>query len=355
MLTLLALPLLFSSSALALQSGSRGVPAFNSGASLGVNYYAPGARTQCSRPVRPVTTCNRQPVTTTYRTVVPATTSQPVAAARSFGNTGTSSATLIDPIFQTSNPNSPYRVNHASWDQFLSRNVANDAQGVSRVSYSQVSGQDRQLLGSYLQQLQNTDIRALNRNEQFAFWTNLYNARTVALVLDNYPVSSIQQINNGKAFDTPGAVTVLGKSLSLNQIESGIIRPVWNDPRIHYALNCAAYGCPNLATSAYTGQNANSRLNEAAYAFINTDRAVQRTANGLQVSKIYDWYKDDFGGTDQGVISHISQYANPATLSKINGQTTIQDYYYDWSLNDAAGYDGQVISSPGQIIGSFAR
>lgn len=349
LLTLLTLSVLFSSSALAIQSGSRGVPAFNSSASR--TYYAPAARTQCRQPVTyyrttPSTTYS-QPVTY-YRTTRSAPTSQPVASTRSFGNTGTSSATLIDPVFRTNNPNSPYRVDHSSWDQFLSRNVANDAQGVSRVAYSRVSGQDRQLLGGYLQQLQSTDIRSLNRNEQFAFWTNLYNARTVALVLDNYPVSSIQQINNGQAFDTPGAVTVLGKPLSLNQIESGIIRPVWNDPRIHYALNCAAYGCPNLATSAYTGQNANARLNQAAYAFINTDRAVQRTTSGLQVSKIYDWYKDDFGGTDQGVISHISQYANPTTLSKINGQTTIQNYYYDWSLNDAAGYDGQV-------IGGYAR
>jgi len=253
-------------------------------------------------------------------------------------NQGVSSGTLVDPVFRANNPNSNYAVDHSSWNQFLSRNVINDGRGVSRVHYGQISGQDRQLLGNYLQRLQGTDIRVLNRNEQFAYWVNLYNARTVKLVLDNYPVRSIQEINNGKAFDQAGAVNVLGRNLSLNDIESGIIRPVYNDPRIHYALNCAAYGCPNLARTAYTSQNLNQRLDDAAYQYVNSDRAVQRTASGLRVSKIYDWYKEDFGGTDQAVITHIQQYANPTTLARINGANQIQGYYYDWSLNDSAGY-----------------
>ena len=148
-------------------------------------------------------------------------------------SSGFSSASNVDPVFQANNPNSTYSVDHSSWNQFLSRNLASDGQGVNRVYYGRVSGQDRQLLGGYLQQLQGTDIRALNRDEQFAYWVNLYNARTVALVLDNYPVQSIQQINNGKAFDQPGVVTVLGKSLSLNDIESKIVRPVYNLSLIH--------------------------------------------------------------------------------------------------------------------------
>ena len=272
---------------------------------------------------------------------------QPVQVQNFSGNQGVSSGTIVDPVFQANNPNSPYSVDHSSWNQFLSRNLIRDGQGVTRVHYGQISGQDRQLLGSYLQRLQSTDIRTLNRNEQFAYWVNLYNARTVALVVDNYPVQSIQDINNGKAFDQPGAVNVLGRNLSLNDIESGIIRPVYNDPRIHYALNCGAYGCPNLAPTAYTSQNLNRRLNDAAYQYVNSDRAVRRTASGLQVSKIYDWYKEDFGGSDQGVITHIQRHANPSTLAKINGVTQIQDYYYDWSLNDAAGYSSQQPVSQG--------
>ena len=287
------------------------------------------------QPVQPVQIQPVQPVQ-----IQPA---QPVQVqripAQSFaGNLQASSGAGVDPVFQANNPNSNYSVDHGSWNQFLSRNLINDGQGVSRVQYGQVSGQDRQLLGNYLQRLQGTDIRVLNRNEQFAYWVNLYNARTVKLVLDNYPVRSIQDINNGNAFDQAGTVNVLGKSLSLNDIESGIIRPIYNDPRIHYALNCAAYGCPNLASTAYTSQNLGQRLDTAAFQYVNSDRAVQRTASGLQVSKIYDWYKEDFGGSDQGVITHIQRYANPTTLAKINGANQIQGYYYDWSLNDAAGY-----------------
>jgi len=347
--TLLSLLTLLSTPAFAIQSGFRSVPG---------NYSVPSPyraqQTWTQRPVQrvlPATTCSRQ---TVYRSAAPiqvqSIQAQPV---QTFTSSAAPTTTVIDPAFRASTPNSPYRVDHSSWDQFLSRNLINDAQGVSRVYYGQVSNQDRQLLGGYLQQLQGTNVQSLNRNEQFAFWVNLYNARTVALVLDNYPINSIQQINNGQAFDTPNAVNVLGRGLSLNEIESGIIRPVWNDPRIHYALNCGAYGCPNLARTAYTGQNLNTRLNTAAQQFINTDRAVQRTSTGLQVSKIYDWYKDDFGGTDQGVISHIRQYANPTTLAKINGVNTIENYYYDWQLNDASGYGGQITAGqpvPGAYV-----
>jgi len=79
-------------------------------------------------------------------------------------------------------------------------------------------------------------------------------------------------------------------------------------------------------------------LDTAARQFINTDRAVQRTANGVRVSKIYDWYQEDFGGSPQGVITHIRQYANPTTLAKINGVNQIDGYFYDWSLNESSGY-----------------
>ena len=220
---LLSLLAVLSSPALAVQSSSRFVPG-----NYGVQstYRVPAPQTRCSRSVQPARTYS-QP-TTVYRSVQPVQ----VQPQQSFSS-GASTTNVIDPAFQASNPNSPYAVDHSSWNQFLSRNVINDSQGVSRVYYGQVSSQDRQLLGGYLQQLQGTNIQQLNRNEQFAYWVNLYNARTVALVLDNYPVSSIQQINNGQAFDDKNAVNVLGRNLSLNQIESGIIRPIWNLSLIH--------------------------------------------------------------------------------------------------------------------------
>jgi len=209
---------------------------------------------------------------------------------------GIPKASLVDPIFEISDPNS-------------------------------------------LQQLQSIDTRGLNRNEQLAFWFNLYNARTVDLVLDNYPIRSVRQIKQKFTdfvgpFDDAGAVNVLGKSLSLNDIESGIVRPVWNDPRIHYALNCASFGCPNLSPKAWTAQTLDGDLNGAAYEYVNSGRAVKRSLRGIRTAKIYKWYKDDFGGSDQDVLNHIRQYADANTQNILSRQQKIAGYFYDWSLND---------------------
>ena len=127
---------------------------------------------------------------------------------------------------------------------------------------------------------------------------------------------------------------MLGKSLSLNDIESGIIRPIWNEPRIHYALNCASYGCPNLATTAWQSHDLDARLNDAAYQYINSGRAVKTGLTGLRVSKIYKWYAADFGG-EEGVLKHLKQYGNCDTIRKLGCRESINGYFYDWSLNDA--------------------
>lgn len=247
---------------------------------------------------------------------------------------------LNDPIFAVHDAASFYAVDHSAWDNFLSRYLTTDSSGINRVAYGRVVAQDFQALQCYLQRLQSTDIRTLNRDQQLAFWFNLYNARTISLVLENYPVRSVRQIKQNLTdfvgpFDDPGVVTVLGKRLSLNDIESGIIRPVWRDPRIHYALNCASYGCPNLATTAWTGHDLDARLNNAAYQYINSNRAFKVGPLGLRASKIYKWYEEDFGGGEAGVLNHARQFANQQTLNKLCGRQSIDGYFYDWSLNDS--------------------
>ena len=254
---------------------------------------------------------------------------------------GIPASALNDPIFAIHDPTSFYTVDHSAWDFFLSRYVTTDSFGVSRVAYGHVSAQDLHALQCYLQHLQSIDTRTLNRDEQLAFWFNLYNARTILFVLENYPIRSVRQIKQKLTdfvgpFDDPGVVTVLGKPLSLNDIESGIIRPVWQDPRIHYALNCASYGCPNLAASAWTGRDIDARLNSAAYQYINSDRAFKVGLFGLRASKIYKWYGDDFGGGEEGVLNHARQFANQQTLEKLDGCQSIRGYFYGWSLNDSA-------------------
>ena len=252
---------------------------------------------------------------------------------------GIPESAVVDPIFAINNPNSLAAVDHSAWDAFLTKYVSPDAQGINRVCYRSVTSADRQNLNCYLQQLQSIDVRNLNRNEQLAYWFNLYNAATISVVLNNYPIRSVRQIKEKLTdfvgpFDDEGTVEVLGKPLSLNDIESGIIRPIWNDPRIHYALNCASYGCPNLANTAWQSHDLDARLNGAASEYINSGRAVKSSLLGLKASKIYKWYAGDFGG-EEGVLNHLRQYANGNTLQILNGQNCIRGYFYDWSLNDA--------------------
>ena len=197
------------------------------------------------------------------------------------------------------------------------------------------------MLKQYVQTLESSDPRILNRNEQLAYWLNLYNSRTVLLVLENYPLRSVRQIKT-KFTDLVGPfddsiICVLGKCLSLNDIESGIIRPIWQDPRIHYALNCASYGCPNLRRRAWSSLTLDQDLNTAACQFINSGRAFKKGPLGQVViaSKIFKWYQDDFGGSEAAVLNHMRQYANADTRRKLAGHSKICAYTYDWSLNDA--------------------
>ena len=268
-----------------------------------------------------------------------ASRSQASEVAASSGSIGIPASSLVDPIFEVNDPNSLYAVDHTAWDNFLARYLVTDSQGLNRIHYGRVDSCDRQQLNYYLEQLQATNISLLNRDEQLAYWFNLYNAKTVSIVLSKYPVRSVRQIKQKLTdfvgpFDDEGVVQVLGKPLSLNDIESGIVRPIWNDPRIHYALNCASFGCPNLAPTAWTGHDLDARLNGAAYEFVNSGRAVKSGLFGVRTAKIYKWYAADFGGSDEAVLRHIQQYANCETARKISGRNSICGYFYDWSLND---------------------
>ena len=247
---------------------------------------------------------------------------------------------LIDPVFAISDPSSIQSVDHSSWDYFLSRYLVTDKACLNRISYAKVTRNDRNLLTQYLCDLQSTDVRTLSLNEQLAFWFNLYNAKVVDLALRNYPIRSIRLIKKDLLdlmgpFDDPGAVAVLGVKLSLNDIESGIVRPLFQDPRIHYGLNCASYGCPNLARNAWTANGIDQQLDQAACRFVNSGRDVKKGLGGLRVSKIYKWYKEDFGDSDRAVIAHLRRYANRETRLMLRGKTTVSGYFYDWSLNDA--------------------
>ena len=125
-----------------------------------------------------------------------------------------------------------------------------------------------------------------------------------------------------------------GIDFSLDDIEHGVLRPVFKDPRVHYAVNCASIGCPNLGEEAFTGAKLNAQLDAAAKAYVNSARGVSISQSGLTVSSIYIWFKADFGGSDAGILSHLRKYADPALAQKLASLRSIEKDQYDWRLND---------------------
>lgn len=155
------------------------------------------------------------------------------------------------------NPANSERIDHSAWNDFLSRYVVPGPNDSTRVRYAGVTPADRAALDQYLEALGEISISRHARDAQLAYWINLYNALTVQVVLDNYPVSSILKINISPGFFSIGPwgkklVLVEDEEVSLDDIEHRILRPIWRDPRIHYAVNCASIGCPNLIDTAYT-------------------------------------------------------------------------------------------------------
>jgi len=236
-------------------------------------------------------------------------------------------------------------VDHRAWGALLARYRVAGADGIARIRYAAVTPADRAALAQYVALLEAADVDALAKPEQFAFWVNLYNAATLRLVLERYPVKSIRDISLGGGLFERGPwgaklVTVKGERLSLDDIEHRILRPLWRDPRIHYVVNCASLGCPDVPPVPLTGANAESVLDASARVYINHPRGAMITRGRLEVSSLYRWYREDFGGDEAGVIAHVKRYAAPAMAAQLQSVSAIDRYRYDWALNDALARAG---------------
>ncbi len=244
----------------------------------------------------------------------------------------------VDPgeYFKQSNANSQEKVNHQIFQYILDRYLnGNNSSGINRFDYNSVSGEDKKILKNYLKKLSDIDVTKLNKKEQMAYWINMYNALTVDTILWKYPVDSIKDIKSG--IFTPGPwklklITVENVELSLNDIEHSILRPIWKDKRIHYAVNCASMGCPNLSKSVYSANSLEEMLNSAASDYINHPRGVNFGNNKLILSSIYNWYKDDFG-SKKDLLQHLAEYAKGDLKEKLLTWTGSIKYGYDWELN----------------------
>ncbi|MCD6580337.1 MAG: DUF547 domain-containing protein [Desulfuromusa sp.] len=241
------------------------------------------------------------------------------------------------PRWQVNDAQSSTRIDHSAWVQFLDKYlIINKSGAANLVRYAAVSSADKASLAQYLAELSAVSMTKLNRAEQKAVWINLYNALTVYMILDHDPVKSIRDIRSGWFSSGPWdlkLIKVEGIELSLNDIEHRILRPIWQDNRVHYAVNCASLGCPNLQTEPFTADNVDRLLDKAARDYVNSPRGVDLTGGELTLSSIYDWFQADFGGADATVLAHLEKFAAPALAAKLKRYRGTISYQYSWDLN----------------------
>lgn len=245
---------------------------------------------------------------------------------------------LLEQTWQVAASTATVEIDQSAWDTFLSRFLKTDTAGINRLDYGSVTANDHNQLRDYISRLEQINTKTLSQDQQLAYWFNLYNAKTVDLVLEAYPVDSILDIKDGFLPTGPWnrkVVRVNSQELSLNDIEHRIVRPVFEDPRIHYALNCAAAGCPNLMPRAWRAETLEADLDAAERAYVNDPRGIRFDANGrLTLSKIYSWFSEDFGNDEEEVLEDLLYAASPELQDKLYGRTSVDRYEYDWSLND---------------------
>ncbi|MFL0077588.1 DUF547 domain-containing protein [Tenacibaculum maritimum] len=212
-----------------------------------------------------------------------------------------------------------------TFDTLLKTNVTNSG----NVNYKGIKKEEAKL-DNYLAYLaKTTPDKSWSKNKTKAFWINAYNAYTIKLIIDNYPIKSILKIKKkGKdAWNIPFA-KVGGKNYTLNHIEHEILRKEFSDPRIHVGVNCASISCPKLGNFAYTESNINTKLEALMKTFINDTSRNKISENKLQLSKIFEWFKGDFTKTDS-LVAYLNKYAN----TKIAAKPKIRFLEYNWNLN----------------------
>ncbi len=220
---------------------------------------------------------------------------------------------------------------HAGFDALLRKHVRE----TGRVDYAGLVT-DRETLSAYLRSLAGANIASLSRDELLAFLINAYNAYTLDVVTRNYPLESIKEID---PWATPFC-EVGGYTVSLNDIEHKLLRPseLFDDPRMHFAINCASIGCPFLRPGAYDGENIDRQLEEAVSNCLTDSRYAKADGNGVAVSKILNWFKGDFTDKHGSLSGFMKPYVSPDIRSRLekNGDGGVRFLDYDWNLNDTA-------------------
>ncbi|MEM6286529.1 MAG: DUF547 domain-containing protein [Bacteroidota bacterium] len=251
--------------------------------------------------------------------------------------TGCRDDVSVRPIEAAGPVERPASVDHAPFTAVLQQHV--DAAG--HVDYAALAA-DPAGLDAYLGRLAASDPSGLPEDDRLAFYLNAYNAFTLRLVADNYPIESVLDVVGGPfipSVNSPFSVSfavIGGEEVSLDDIEHGIIREEYDEPRIHFALVCAAISCPPLRREAYVGDRLDAQLDDQARTFLaNADKnRVDVEAGTASFSKIFDWFKDDFGGSDDDLQRFMARYYDGEARRQLEAAALDVSYGpYDWSLN----------------------
>jgi len=221
---------------------------------------------------------------------------------------------------------------HKDFSNILQRNVTNGL-----VNYKALK-QD-QKFETYLNKLSSTDPSQLTEKDELAFWINAYNAFILKIIIDNYPLKSINDIKFGeKSVWDENFISINKKKHSLNDIEHKILRKM-NEPRIHFVIVCASMSCPALRNEAYEADKIDQQLQEQTIEFLrDKDKNEFDLKNKTAIiSRIFDWFGEDFGESDKEVIKYISTFLAEDVREDINknlNSWSISYQEYDWNLNE---------------------
>jgi hypothetical protein len=245
---------------------------------------------------------------------------------------------LVGSVFLSAPVSAEMSAASEAWENVLqTRLTAPDATGLTRFDYDGFSKDEAEMaaLDAYIAELADGG-EPEDDAEATAYWANLYNAITVDIVAENYPVKSIRDIKSGVFAPGPwkrDVITVEGETLSLDDIEHEILRKRYSSPLIHYMVNCASVGCPNLLPDLWEAETLDADREKAARDFINSPRGAMIIDGKLQVSSIYKWFEEDFGGSKSGVVAHIQEYADEPLRAELDGRKRYDRHDYNWALN----------------------
>jgi hypothetical protein len=211
---------------------------------------------------------------------------------------------------------------HSAWDAILKKYVNSSG----KVNYAGLK-KDEAKVDAYIKDIQTNLVESSwSTNEKKAYWINAYNAHTIHLILSKYPLKSINDLSfSGKSAFDYKFIDLGAAKMSLNELETNKIRKAFNDPRIHFAVNCASFSCPLLINKAFTAENVESLLTEQTKKFLADKTRNKISGSKAEISKIFDWYKEDFG--------NVTEFINKYSTTKITSKTAISYLEYDWSLN----------------------